>query len=85
MSSSGNNSMDGVVHVDEFVLGGREETKVGRSYNVKKKKAVTPLQLTKDGKIKRIYAMKIDDFSAQFLQYIFVNHISRNVKITTDK
>ncbi len=29
--------------------------------------------------------MKIDDFSAQSLQYIFVNYISRNVKITTDK
>ena len=38
MSSSGNNPIDGVVHVDEFVLGGREETKVGRSYNAKKKK-----------------------------------------------
>ena len=31
MSSSGNNPMDGAVHVDEFVLGGREQTKVGRS------------------------------------------------------
>ncbi|ADV50960.1 hypothetical protein Celal_3705 [Cellulophaga algicola DSM 14237] len=85
MSSSGNNPMDGVVHVDEFVLGGREETKVGRSYNAKKKKAVTAVQLTEDGKVKRMYAMKIDDFSAQSLQYIFVNHISRNAKITTDK
>lgn len=31
MSSSGNNPMGGDVYVDEFVLGGREETKVGRS------------------------------------------------------
>ncbi len=85
MPSRGNNPMDGVVHVDEFVLGGREETKVGRSYDVKKKKAITALRLTEDGKVKRIYAMKIDDFSAQSLQYIFVNHISRNAKITTDK
>ena len=29
--------------------------------------------------------MKIDGFSAQSLQYIFVDHISRNAKITTDK
>jgi hypothetical protein len=31
MASSGNNPMDGDVHVDEFVLGGREEGKMGRS------------------------------------------------------
>ncbi len=28
MSSSRNNPMDGVVHLDEFVLGGREEKKL---------------------------------------------------------
>ena len=85
MASSGDYPMDGVVHVDEFVLGGREQTKTGRSYDVKKKKAVTAVQLTEDGKVKRMYAMKIDDFSAESLQYIFVNHISRDAKVTTDK
>lgn len=85
MSSSGNNPMDGNVHVDEFVLGGKEQGKVGRSYNSKKKKAVTAVQLTEDGKVKRMYAMSIDDFSAQSLQYIFVNHINREAKVTTDK
>ena len=29
--------------------------------------------------------MRIDDFSAESLQYIFVNHISRDAKVTTDK
>ena len=85
MSSSGNNPMDGLVHVDEFVLGGRDLGKVGRSYNSKKKKAVTAVQLTKDGKVKRMYAIKIEDFSAQSLQYIFVNHIARKAKVITDK
>ena len=85
MGSSGNNPMDGNVHVDEFVLGGRDKGKTGRSYDSKKKKAVTAVQLTKDGKVKRMYAMKIDNFSAQSLQYIFVNHISREAKVTTDK
>ena len=84
MSSSGNNPMDGSVHIDEFVLGGKEQGKVGRSYNSKKKKAVTAIQLTDDGKVKRMYAMKIDDFSAQSLQYIFINHISRDAQVTTD-
>jgi hypothetical protein len=85
MASSGNNPMDGDVHVDEFVLGGKEQGKTGRSYDVKKKKAVTAIQLTKDGKIKSMYAMKIDDFSARSLQYIFVNHISRKANVTTDR
>jgi len=85
MSSSGNNPMDGNVHVDEFVLGGKEQGKVGRSYNSKKKKAVTAVQLTEDGKVKRMYAMRIEDFSAQSLQYIFINHINREAKVTTDK
>jgi len=52
MKSSGNNPMDGQVHVDEFVLGGKEEGKTGRSYDAKKKKAVTAVQLAKDGKVK---------------------------------
>lgn len=85
MASSKNNPMDGNVHVDEFVLGGKDQGKTGRSYDSKKKKVVTAIELTKDGKVKRMYAMKIDDFSAQSLQYIFIDHISRNAKITTDK
>jgi len=85
MASSGNNPMDGIVHVDEFVLGGREENKTGRSYDTKKKKAVTAVQLTEDGKVKRMYALKIDDFSAQSLQHIFINHINKDAKVTTDK
>ena len=46
---------------------------------------ITAVQLTQNGKVKRMYAMKIHDFSAQSLQYIFVNHISRKAKVTTDK
>jgi len=85
MASSKNHPMDGNVQVDEFVLGGYEEGKIGRSYNSKKKKVVTAVQLTEKGKIRRMYAMKIEDFSAKSLQYIFVNHISREAKVITDK
>ncbi len=84
MESSRNHPMDGVVHVDEFVLGAVEKGKIGRSYNSKKKKAVIAVQLTKDAKAKRMYAMRIEDFSAQSLQYIFINNISREAKVTTD-
>jgi hypothetical protein len=54
MSSSGNNPMDGSVHVDEFVVGGKEEGKTERSYDAKKKKAVTAVHPTSDSKVKRI-------------------------------
>ncbi len=50
-----------------------------------KKKAITTVELTDNGKVKRMYAMRIDDFSARSLQYIFVDPISRGAKITTDK
>ena len=85
MSSSENHPMEGNVQVSEFVLGGYEQGKVGRSYNAKKKKAVTAIELTDDGKIKRMYAMPIADFSARSLQYIFLRHISKQAKVTTDK
>lgn len=45
----------------------------------------TAVQLTKDGKVKRMYAMKIANFSAPSLQYMFVNHISSEAKVTLDK
>jgi len=40
MKSSEEHPMDGEVHVDEFVVGGREEGRPGRSYDTRKKKAV---------------------------------------------
>jgi hypothetical protein len=32
-----------------------------------------------------LYAIRIEDFSVESLQYIFVNHISWDAKVTTDK
>jgi len=77
--------MDGIVHVDEFVLGGVEQGKIGRSYDTKKKKAVTAVQLTKEGKLRRMYGMGIEDFSARSLEFIFANHISKSAQINADK
>lgn len=85
MQSSENHPMDGEVHVDEFVLGGKEVGKVGRSYDAKKKKIACALQLTEEGKVKRFYALKINDFSAKSLRGIFDSHISPEAKVTTDQ
>jgi len=85
MKSSENHAMNGQVHVDEFVVGGHEQGKPGRSYHSKKKKAVGALQLTDKGKVKRFYILKTKDFSAKSLRPIFEKHLSKDAKITTDQ
>ena len=84
MKSSENYPMNGNIHIDEFVVGGKEEGKVGRSYNVKKKKAVCAVEFTEKGKVKRMYALKIDNFSSKELEKIFEKHIDKKGNITTD-
>lgn len=85
MKSSKNNPMKGNVEVDEFVVGGKEEGKVGRSYNTKKKKAVCAVEYTETGKIKRMYAIKIDNYSAKELRGLFDKHISKTAEVVTDQ
>lgn len=46
MKSSKSQKVEGSVVVDEFVLGGKESNKQGRSYDTKKKKAVLAVELT---------------------------------------
>jgi len=43
------------------------------------------VQNTENGKVKKIYAMKIEDFYAQSLLYIFIKHISKKASVVTDK
>lgn len=85
MESSENFPMDGDVDVDEFVVGGKETGKQGRSYDSKKKKVVCALERTKEGKVKRFYAHKINDFSAKSLRTIFTKHIDKKANVTTDE
>jgi len=84
MKSSEKHPMDGNVHVDEFVVGGKEKGKVGRSYHSKKKKVACAVELTNKGKIKRMYALKIDNFSAKELEILFEKHIEERAAVTTD-
>ena len=83
MRSSENYPIKGNVDIDEFVLGGKEKGKVGRSYDSKKKKTVCAVELTSEGKVKRMYALKIDDFSAKSLSKIFEKHIDKKAKVRT--
>jgi len=85
MKSSEAYPMKGNVEVDEFVVGGKEKGKVGRSYDAKKKKAVCAIEYTELGKVKRMYILKIDNFSAKELEKIFDKHIDKKASVTTDK
>lgn len=84
MKSSGQHPLEGNVHVDEFVIGGKEKGKVGRSYDSNKKKVVCAIELTDEGKVKRMYSLKIDNYSSKELKKLFVKHISQKAEITTD-
>jgi transposase-like protein len=85
MKSSGNHPMEGVVHIDEFVVGGKEKGKIGRSYDTKKKKIVCAVELTEEGKVKRMYSMRIENYSTKELKKLFDMHISKEATVITDK
>ncbi len=85
MESSQSFPIEGIVHVDEFVVGGKEDNKPGRSYNTKKKKIVCAVELTDEDKVKRVYAMRIEDFSGKSLREIFEKHISKAASVKTDE
>jgi hypothetical protein len=85
MKSSESNPIIGTVFVDEFVFGGKEDLKQGRSNNTKKKKIVAAVELSENGGVKRAYFKKIDDYSSDELGKIFQSHISRYAKVKTDK
>jgi transposase-like protein len=85
MESSEQQPMEGEVHVDEFVYGGKENLKQGRSYDTKKKKLVIAVELTEKGTVKRVYFNKLKDYSSKSLQVIFDKHISEQANVKTDK
>ncbi len=85
MKSSEEYPMEGNVQVDEFSFGGKEKGKQGRSYDTKKKKVISSVEMTDEGKVKRLYSMKIDDYSSKSLRKIFEKHISKTAHIDTDK
>jgi len=85
MASSKSHPMVGNVHVDEFVIGGKETGKPGRSYDSKKAKVVCAVELSASGKIKRGYAKIIEDYSSASIKPLFDTHISEKANVNTDK
>jgi transposase-like protein len=85
MESSEQHPLTGNITVDEFVIGGYEEGKVGRSNSSKKKKIVVAIEKNGNLGINRAYAMPIKNYSKEELFKIFEKHIDKNSKIDTDK
>jgi transposase-like protein len=85
MQSSKKHPIIGDVQVDEFVFGGKESLKQGRSNDSKKKKLVGAVELSDKGKVKRVYFKKINDYSSKSLSGIFDDHISLEAHVSTDK
>ena len=85
MKSSELHPIIGQVLVDEFVYGGKEDLKQGRSNDSKKKKIVVAVEVDNKRGVKRAYFKRIDNYSSKELSKIFVSHISTDAKITTDK
>lgn len=85
MKSSELNPIIGTVYVDEFVYGGKEDLKQGRSNNSKKKKIVAAVEIDDKGGIKRAYFKKIDNYSSGEIAKVFKSHISTKANVKTDK
>lgn len=89
MSSSGRFPLKGIVHVDEFMLGGPSPGCPGRSSESKKHKINIAVEIVKDKKEKekpgRLYAMELNNFSGKELKKIFDTHIDKTAQITTDE
>jgi transposase-like protein len=85
MKSSEQYPMEGTVHVDEFVVGGKEASKQGRSYDTKKAKAICAVELSENNRVKRVYIKTIKDYSSKSLNNIFDCHISSSSEVVTDQ
>lgn len=90
MKSSETNTLKGLIHVDEFMYGGKAEGCQGRSNKSEKLKICLALEIIEDksgnnNKMGRAYAVPIEDFSNEELKKVFDKHIDRKSKIITDK
>jgi hypothetical protein len=83
MSSNLNYPLNGVVHVDEFVIGGPEEGKKGRSKG-DKKLIVLAVEIVDDG-VGRAYAELIEHASSKELGAFLRKYVSKDATIVTDE
>lgn len=83
MKSSLKSPLTGIVHVDEFVIGGPEEGKKGRSKGLRKL-IVLAVEIVGDG-VGRAYAEVIEHSSAIELGGFLKKYVSRDAEVISDK
>ena len=83
MKSSLKSPLKGIIHADEFVVGGPEEGKKGRSKGAKKLIALA-LEIVEDG-VGRAYAEVIENSSAKELGSFLRKYVSKDAELMTDK
>lgn len=83
MKSSLKSPLKGGVHVDEFVIGGPEKGKKGRSKGLKKL-IVLAVEIVKDG-VGRAYADVIEHSSAKELGSFLMKYVSKDAEVISDK
>jgi hypothetical protein len=83
MASSLQYPLTGTVHVDEFMIGGPEEEKRGRSKGAKKL-IVVALEIS-DAGVGRAYAEVIENASAKELGGFLQKYVSKDAEIISDE
>lgn len=83
MKSSLKSPLTGLVQADEFVIGGPEEGKRGRSKGAKKL-IVLALEIVEDG-VGRAYAEVIENSSAKELGSFLMKYVSKDAELISDK
>lgn len=84
MESSGLHLLDGEVHVDECVMGGKEKGKPGRSLR-KKNPVLMMVEVRGNHKIGRVYAQKITNYKKITIYPVLEEKIKADAKIVTDE
>jgi ISXO2-like transposase domain len=82
MESSLNKRLEGIIHVDEFFVGGPEDQKRGRSKGKKKLVAVA-IEIISNG-VGRAYAEVIEHASSEELGAFLIKYVSLDAKIISD-
>lgn len=83
MKSSLKNPLRGLIHVDEFIVGGPEEGKRGRSKGLKKL-VVLAVEILESG-VGRAYAETIEHASAKELGLFLTKYVSKEANLVSDE